>query len=304
MLDIALLGTGGMIPLHNRYLSAMLARCGGHMLLIDCGEGTQVTMRELGWGFIKLDCILFTHFHADHIAGLPGLLLSLSNYGRTGALTIVGPQGIENVVNSLRVIAPDLMYPVEFIELSFDDGQTADFKLGEFCISALPLDHGLNCVGYSISVPRSGKFDADRARGQGVPLELWSKLQNGEAADGFTPDMVLGPERKGIKVSYITDTRPIDTIPGFIRGSDLFICEGIYGDDDMKQKADRFYHMIASDAARIAKAGDVKELWLTHYSQSFIDPENCIPALNGIFKNIKAGRDRMTKTLLFEGQPE
>jgi len=299
MLDISLLGTGGMIPLYNRYLTAMLARYNGHMLLIDCGEGTQVTMRELGWGFVGLDFILITHFHADHISGIPGLLLSLSNYGKTKTLTIVGPQGVENVVNSLRVIAPELMYPIEFIELSFDNESPINLKLGDFHISALPLKHTLPCIGYSINIPRIGKFDAERAKEQGIPLELWSRLQNGEAACGFTPDMVLGPDRKGIKVSYITDTRPIDTIPGFIRDSDLFICEGMYGDDEMKQRADRFYHMIFSDAARLAKFGTVKELWLTHYSQAFSDPEKSIAAISGIFENSKAGQDRMSKSFLF-----
>lgn len=300
MLDISLLGTGGMIPLHNRYLTAMLARHKGHMLLIDCGEGTQVTMRELGWGFVNLDSILFTHFHADHISGLPGMLLSLSNYGRTETLTIVGPKGIENVVNNLRVIAPELMYPIEFIELSFDGKSPTDFQLGDFHISALPLNHALPCIGYSITIPHTGKFDAERAQKQGIPLKFWSRLQNGEDVGGFTPDMVLGAERKGIKVSYITDTRPIDTIPGFIEGSDLFICEGMYGDDVMKEKTDRFYHMVFSDAAKLAKAGEVKELWLTHYSQAFDDPEKYISSVKDIFKNSKAGKDRMTITLRFE----
>jgi len=297
MLEISLLGTGGMIPLHNRYLSAMISRHNGRMFLIDCGEGTQMTMRELGWGFVSLDFILFTHFHADHIAGLPGLLLSLSNYGRIEPLTVVGLKGVENIVNSLRIIAPQLMYEIKFIELDY---KPASFLLGGFHVSALPLNHALPCIGYSIYIPRIGKFDPKRAEKLNIPLRYWSKLQNGERVCNFTPDMVLGSPRKGIKVSYITDTRPMDTIPEFIKDSDLFICEGIYGDDNMKEKAERFYHMIFSDAARFAKAGNVKELWLTHYSQAFSNPNEYIPAISGIFKNSKAGYDRMTKTLLFE----
>lgn len=300
MLDISLLGTGGMIPLHNRYLTALLVRYNGRMLLIDCGEGTQATMRELGWGFVNLDSIMFTHFHADHISGLPGMLLSLSNYGRTEPLTIVGPKGIESVVNSLRIIALELLYSIRFIELNFDDEPIIHFKLGDFHISALPLSHALACIGYSINIPRKGKFDPQRAKAQRIPIQYWSRLQKGETVSVFTPDMVLGNPRKGIKVSYITDTRPIDTIPEFIEGSDLFICEGIYGDEELKQKADRFYHMIFSDAAKLAKAGHVMDLWLTHYSQALTDPENYLSNAKEIFENSIVGIDRMTKSFKFE----
>jgi len=300
MLDISLLGTGGMMPLYNRYLTALLVRHNGHMLLIDCGEGTQVTMRELGWGFINLDSILFTHVHADHIAGLPGMLLSLSNCGRTRPLAIVGPKGTKDVVNRLRVIAPELLYSIEYIELSFEEKLAIHFQLGDFHISALPLAHALPCIGYSIKIPRRGKFDPQRAKAQNIPVKYWSRLQKGETVSGFMPDMVLGNPRKGIKVSYITDTRPIDTIPDFIENSDVFICEGMYGDDQLKWKADRFYHMIFSDAARLAKAGHVGELWLTHYSQALTEPEKYLSKTREIFNNTIVGIDRLTRTLKFE----
>jgi len=298
MLDLSLLGTGGMIPLPDRYLTAMLAKYNGHMLLIDCGEGTQVSMRALGWGFVSLDVILFTHLHADHIAGLPGLLLSLSAYGRAAPLTIVGPEGIEAVVSSLRIIAPELMYPIAFIELP--SGGESQLVLGDFHVSALPLSHTLPCCGYSIHIPRAGKFDPERAKAQNIPLVHWSALKRGETVCGFTPDMVLGPPRRGIKVSYVTDSRPTNAIPDFIRGSDLFICEGIYSSDDKIEKAQQYGHMVFSEAAALAKAGDVKELWLTHYSQSLLEPEKEIDSAVRIFENTKAGRDHLCKTLLFE----
>ena len=297
MLDISLLGTSGMIPLHNRYLTAMLARYNGNLLLIDCGEGTQVTMRELGWGFVNLNVLLITHFHADHISGLPGFLLSLSNYGRIEPLHIIGPKGTKTVVNNLCIIAPKLMYPIEITEL---ENKPQNISIGGWHIGAIPLQHGLPCFGYSLTIPRLGKFNVMHAKEHNIPVKYWSRLQSGETVDGFTPDMVLGEPRKGIKVSYITDTRPLDTIPSFIKDSDLFICEGIYGDDEMKERADRFYHMIYSDAAKLAKAGDVKELWLTHYSQAFLNPEAHIDSIKPIFKNAIAGYDRMTKTITFE----
>lgn len=300
MLDVCLLGCGGMMPLYNRFLTSLLLRHNGRMLLIDCGEGTQVTMRELGWGFVNLDYILITHFHADHIAGLPGMLLSLSNYGRSDPLTIVGPPGLEHVVRSLQVIAPELNYPIRFIELSFEGSSPVDFTLGEFYVSALPLSHGLPCIGYSISILRRGKFNPEKAAALGIPREYWKRLQNGETVMEFSPDMVLGPPRKGIKVSYITDTLPVDTILDFIRGSDLFVCEGMYGDDAMKPKADGNFHMIFSDAVKLAAAGVVSELWLTHFSPALTEPEMYVGLVEGIFRNVVVGRDRMVKTIRFE----
>ena len=297
MLDISLLGTGGMIPLYNRYLTAMLARYNGNLLLIDCGEGTQVTMREVGWGFVNLNVLLITHFHADHISGLPGLLLTLSNYGRVEPLHIIGPKETKAVVSSLCVIAPKLMYEIEITELEY---VAQSIEVGGWNISALPLQHTLPCFGYSLHIPRLSKFDVTRAKEHNIPVEYWSRLQNGQTVAGFTPDMVLGEPRKGIKISYITDTRPIDTITPFIKGSDLFICEGMYGDDGMKEKAERFYHMIFSDAAKLAKSGEVNELWMTHYSQAFADPEAWIDSVRPIFDNSKAGYDRMTTTITFK----
>jgi ribonuclease Z len=301
VIDIALIGTGGMIPLENRYLTSMAARLNGSMLLIDCGEGTQVTLKQLGWGFKNLDYICITHFHADHIAGLPGLLLTVGNSGRTEPLIIVGFIGIRNVVNHLRVIAPELPFEVKFIELPPVEKTV---ELGEYNLSVLPLDHRIYCFGYSLNINRIGKFDAERAKQQEIPVKLWSKLQNGETikenGKKYTPDMVLGPARKGIKVSYITDTRPTNSMPEFIRGSDLFICEGLYGDDEKKEKAEDHMHMVFSEAADLAERGEVKELWLTHYSPAMTNPEEYIDTARNIFPNTKIGYDRMTATILFE----
>jgi len=309
VIDISLIGTGGMVPLHNRYLTSMAARLNGSILLIDCGEGTQVTLKQLGWGFKNLDYICITHFHADHISGLPGLLLTVGNSGRTEPLTIVGVTGIQNVVEHLRIIAPELPFEIKYIELplNFRYNNAIDetqYMLGDYILSALPLNHKVNCVGYTLNINRLGKFDVERAKQHEIPIKLWSKLQNGETiTDGdkiYTPDMVMGPARKGIKVAYITDTRPVDSIPSFVNGADLFICEGIYGDDEKKEKAREHKHMTFSEAAELAKQGNVKELWLTHYSPSMPNPEDYIETAVNIFPNTKLGYDRKTTTILFE----
>ena len=303
MIDIALIGTGGMIPLHNRFLTSMAARLNGSILLIDCGEGTQVTMRQLGWGFKNLDYICITHFHADHTAGLPGLLLTVGNSGRTEPLTIIGVEGIREIVRNLRAIAPELPFEINFIEIpAAAVGTQYSFSLGQYNISSLMLDHRINCAGYTLSIDRAGKFNAEKAARLEIPVKLWSRLQKGETLEHsgktYTPDMVTGPARKGIKVAYITDTRPIDSIPDFISGSDLFICEGLYGDDEKKEKAAEHKHMVFSEAANLAKKGGVKELWLTHYSPALISPD--VSGILDIFPNAKAGYDRMTTTILFE----
>jgi ribonuclease Z len=302
MMDIALAGTGGMAPLPGRFLTAMLARINGRMILIDCGEGTQITLKELGWGFKNLGCICFTHFHADHTTGLPGLLLTIGNAGRTEPVTILGPAGISRVAAGLCVVVRDLPFQLEFIEMP--PRLPFSVTLHDVRISALPLRHGAVCFGYTLELDRIGKFDLDKALSLGLPKPLWGRLQHGEDVEyngkTYTPGMVLGPPRKGLKAAYITDTRPAPAIPGFIRGSDLFICEGLYGDDDLLEKAKDHRHMIFSEAAALARDGQVGELWLTHFSPAMPVPELFRENAARVFDNVIIGRDRMVKTLLFD----
>ena len=301
MLDVALLGTSGMMPLPNRFLTSLMLRLNGRFMLIDCGEGTQISMKLLGWGFKNVDVICFTHVHADHIAGLPGLLLSIGNSGRIEDLTIIGPAKIKNVVKNLCVIAPEIPFHIDFIELK---DKTENISVSCYSINALPVSHNIPCFGYSINVLRGGKFIPEKAEELKIPKKYWSMLQRYEDVliDGklYTSDMVLGGDRKGIKVSYITDTRPIDTIIDFIKGSDLFIAEGIYGEDDKLNKAIEYKHMLVSEACGLAKRANVKELWLTHFSPSMTDPEEYSDFANKIFPNTVMGYDRINKTISFE----
>ena len=180
MLDICLLGTGGMMPLPYRWLTAMMARCDGSSLLIDCGEGTQVALKEKGWSPKPIDVICFTHYHADHISGLPGLLLTMGNAERTEPVTLIGPKGLERVVNALRTIAPELPFQLKFIELEENRHQ---FHIGPYVIDAYRVNHNVACYGYSISIPRAGRFDVERAKAQNVPMKAWSRLQKGETLE-------------------------------------------------------------------------------------------------------------------------
>lgn len=302
MVKLCLLGTGGMMPLPNRYLTSLLVAVDGKMLLIDCGEGTQVTMKSLGWGFKAIECICFTHYHADHIAGLPGLLLTIGNSGKTDILTLIGPIGLKKVIEGLMVISPNLPYEIRFIEIL--EEKAISIQIDGFHIDTLTLQHGIECLGYSIRINRRRKFDALAAEGKNIPKIFWNKLQKGEEViqDGilFTPDMVLGENRKGLKICYCTDTRPIDAIVSFAKEADIFICEGMYGSDEYLIKAKEYKHMLFSEAANLSKAAEVKELWLTHYSPSLTNPEDYLYVAKDIFNNSVLGEDRLTKELNFE----
>ena len=302
MLDLCLLGTGGMMPLPYRWLTSLMLRYNGSSLLIDCGEGTQIAIREKGWSFRPLDIICITHFHGDHISGLPGILLAMSNSDRTEPLTMIGPKGLERVVKALRVIAPELPFEIKFIELTEPQQQ---IRLHGYVIDALKVNHRVACYGYSISIERAGMFDVEKARQNEVPIPLWSKLQKGETIrteDGriYQPEMVLGPARKGLKVTYTTDTRPTDSIVRNARGSDLFICEGMYGEKGDVNNAVKYKHMTFEEAGRLAKQAGVKELWLTHYSPALNRPEQYIEDVRQIFQNAYPGKDKKSLELNFE----
>lgn len=301
MLDVSLLGTSGMMPLPDRWLSSMIARYNGKMILIDCGEGTQITLKLCGWGFKNIELICFTHYHADHISGLPGMLLAIGNSGRTEDINIIGPQGLKTIIKGLLVIAPELPFNINLIE--FQSKGQMQYEADGYSILSTPADHLIPCLAYKLSIPRKGKFDVNKANKLKLPVKYWHKLQNGETLEYegkvFTPDMVLGSDRKGLSITYCTDTRPTDSIINLAKDSDLFICEGMYGEEEKKNKAIENKHMLFSEAAQIAKAANVKELWLTHFSPSLTKPEEFLNVAKKIFPNTIVGYDRISKTFKF-----
>ena len=300
MIDVCLLGTGGMMPLPYRALTSLMVRYNGMNVLIDCGEGTQVSIKQQGWSVKPVDVICFTHFHADHISGLPGLLLTLGNAERTEPITIIGPKRVEKIVNALRMIAPELPFPIHFIELEKEES----FTFNGLRINAFRVNHNITCYGYSLELDRAGKFDVNKAKEANIPIQFWSKLQKGEIVevDGktYSADMVLGEPRKGIKFTYCTDSRPTKGIVKNAEKSDLFICEGMYAEPEKEMKAKEYKHMTFYEAAAMAKEAEVKEMWLTHYSPSLVRPQDYEEKVREIFPNTIVAKDRRTTTLLFD----
>jgi ribonuclease Z len=225
----------------------------------------------------------------------------MGNAERTEPVLMIGPKGLEKTVNALRTIAPELPFDILYHELSGDE-EVID--MGDFTLTAFRVRHNVTCYGYMMEIKRVGKFDVERAKENGIEMKYWSRLQKGEIieADGvtYTPDMVLGPDRKGLKVTYCTDTRPVDNIVKHAYKSDLFICEGMYGEPDKVNKAKEYKHMTFYEAAELAKKAEVTELWLTHYSPSTMWPEEFIKPVRNIFANAYTAKDGQSVELKFE----
>ncbi len=301
MLDVCLLGTGGMMPLPNRWLTSLMLRHNGSNMLIDCGEGTQISIRQKGWSFKPIDVICFTHYHGDHIGGLPGLLLTIGNSDRREPITLVGPKGLERVVKGLRVIAPELPFELEFVELN---EQYHTLQVKGYEIEAYKLNHNVTCYGYNVNINRQGKFLVEKAKELGLPVQYWNTLQKGGSVSyqdvEYGPEAVLGSPRKGIKLSYCTDTRPVKNIETYAKDADLFICEGMYADEEKENRATEYKHMTFEEAASLASKANVQELWLTHFSPSLVRPKDYVHVAKKYFENTRVGKDRMSTTLKFE----
>jgi ribonuclease Z len=311
MIDVALLGIGGTLPLPDRFLSSVLIRFDGQLILIDCGEGTQVSLRKLGWGLKDISTILLTHFHADHVAGLPGLLLTIGNSGRTRdePLTIAGPRGVQRVVESLRVIAPHLPYPVRYRELSGQSNEA--IAVGSLQITACPADHDTPCLGFRLSLDRAPAFLPQRAIELGLPSQrlegqrfsLWKRLQSGETVEyeGRTirPEDVMGPPRPGVSFGFLTDSRPTQKLVEFMSDVDLLICEATYGDPADREKAIENKHMTFAETATFAAAARARQLWLTHFTSALPNPEYFRPQAEAIYPAVVIGREHLTTTLSF-----
>ena len=301
MLEFCTLGTGGTLPIPERALSSLYVRVNGRSLLIDCGEGTQVGIRRLGWGFRCLDGMLLTHYHGDHCTGIAGLLLSLEKAGRDEPFHIWGPKGLKRVVEGLCVIVPPLSFAVHLHELPAEGGE---IDLIGLKIRAFPVDHGgIPCFGYRMTLVRGAVFDAEKARALDVPVQEWKRLQQGETVRlglrKIHPSDVKGAERKGITLVFSTDTRPCETLQKHCEDADLLILEGMYGNEEKMPQALKNHHMLFAEAAETARNARAGGLLLTHFSTSMEDPEEYLPEARTIFEKTWAAKDGETVTMRY-----
>lgn len=290
MIDVCLLGTGGMMPLPQRHLTALLMRFKGHSILVDCGEGSQVAIRKYAWSMHSIDMICFTHLHGDHVAGISGLLSSMTTEGRKEPVTIIGPKYVMPVISQICAVV-GVSFDVKFEEIT----EGAEYELDGLKIRPFPVDHNVLCYGYRFDLGRLPKFLPERAKDLGLPNYLWGPLQRGEEVTykgkTFYPDQVTGGERDGISLVYSTDTRPCKTLEEAAQDVDLLVTEGIYGDPDKQESAVEKKHMTSQEAAHLAKRAGAKEVWLTHYSPSFQNQKDYADAIKKINPRVIFAKD-------------
>ena len=299
MVTVTLLGTAATMPLPDRALTTALLAWEGHSLLFDCGEGTQAAALRAGVGLSRLEAICLTHYHGDHIFGLPGLLQTIACQGRTRPLLLAGPQGLENFWAVMRLLAGPLPYPVIPTEMPpeglwFEGGAT---------LSAVPTRHRVPSQGYCFRLPRAGRFDPQKARALGVPLRDWKRLQQGESLEvgGRTvgPGDVCGPARRGIKVVFSGDTAPCPALEDAARDADLLICDATYADEALAPEAARYGHSTFRQTAALAARAGARRCWLAHYSPRIEDPEAALPLAQAVFPAAECGFDGKSVTLPF-----
>ena len=298
MLTITLLGTAATMPLPDRALSAAFAACGGHGLLFDCGEGTQAAARRAGVNLMRADAVCLTHYHGDHIFGLPGLLQTLGAQGRTRPLLLVGPKGLAGIWSAVRALTGPLPYAVRLQEA---DGPLALDALSEgwpagAVLRPFATRHRVPSRGYRLDLPRAGRFDPAKARALNVPVPAWKLLQRGqsiplESGAVVAPADVLGPARRGLRFVFSGDTAPCPALEQAAQNADLFLCDATYPDNEQEAQAKQWGHSTFAQGAAIAKKADVRRFWLMHYSPMILEPEAALPNAQAVFPAAECGFD-------------
>lgn len=302
MLKAQLLGTSGMQPLYKRSLASALIETEKSNILIDAGEGTQTSLRHWGSSIKKIEYILITHLHLDHVGGLPGVMQTIANSGRTEPVIVVGPVGLRSKIKAALTFTAQLPFEVRVIELN--PKKIEFLKVGNVEIQPFECQHSIICFGYNVIEKRNHKFLLEKAISVGVKKEDYAKITKGcsVVVNGkyYPASNFLGPERRGLKISYCTDTRPTQNIIESVKGADLLICEGMYPDESYKNKACTKKHMLATEAGELAKEAKVRELWLTHFSPVIVKPDLELGIVKDIFPASTVGYSGLMTELIFD----
>lgn len=272
MLDAMLLGIGGTYPLPKRYLTSLYCTYNGNAILIDAGEGTQIAMKAMNLSPTAISTIAITHFHGDHTLGIPGVLLSMSNGGRTRPVTIIGPKGIEEKCKGLLSTTEYLGFDIIYKEINGDEDK---FKIDiNYYLNAFKVKHSsdVETYGFTVSVSRNREFQIEKIKKDNVPMKYWSILQKGNDVENYKADDYLGPLRSGLKICYSTDTRPCELLEKYANNSDLLVLEAMYLNDNY-ERAEEKAHMLGSEAIEIAIRAHAKKVWLTHFSPMITNDE-------------------------------
>ena len=298
-LEVFVLGTSGMQPLPGRFLTSAMVRRNGELFLFDCGEGTQVSLKMLNLHWKRINRIFISHMHADHVTGLPGLLMLSSQVDRTEPLYIYGPEKLRDYIDAnRRLLDMYINYEIKFVQT--EPGIILETE--EYSIEAVPLLHTKPCMGFVMKEKdRPGEFNVEKANELGIPCgPMWGMLQKGmdiKLDDGTIvhPDQVLGQPRKGVKFSYITDTVYMGHIASHVSESDLLLCEGMFS-RDLSQDAFEKKHMTSTQAAMIARDSHSKQLGLIHYSPRYTDKELQLLKQEAceVFENTVLCKDRIS----------
>lgn len=298
-MEAFVLGCGGMMPLPYRHLTSVLLRRDGDLFLFDGGEGTQVSLRRLNLKWKKINAIFVSHTHADHVTGLPGILMLSAQVDRSEPLYIFGPPKIaEYIESSRKVLDMYINYPIVVKEIT---APCVVYEGEGFKVRAFPLDHTKVCVGYTLEEEdRPGEFNPEEAMKLNVERgPLWGKLQHGEpvinsAGVEVRPEQVVGKNRKGRKFSFVTDTLYLPSISGEVKDSDLLICEGMFADDCEDQAREK-KHMTSRQAATIARDSASRRMAIIHYSPRYNDKDLdvLLRQAREVYPGTELTRDRM-----------
>jgi ribonuclease Z len=302
VLSVTFLGTGAACPTVDRNVAALAVQREGETILFDCGEGTQRQMMRYGVGFSFTE-VFFTHFHADHMLGITGLLRTMGLQDRTAPVTLYGPRGARRILGAAMSLGIERnKFPVEVVEIRAGDRLRRD----EYDIVVFETQHRADTVGYALAEhTRLGRFHPERARELGVPEgPLWGRLHKGETVtldDGRTvspPDLVGAP-RRGRTLVYSGDTRPHLALLEAARGADLLIHEATFGGDEA-ERAVETGHSTAAEAARVALEAGVRRLVLTHISPRYTrDAPELLAEARAVFPETMIARDGMTVEVPF-----